>query len=56
MRNTLLWVGVGFIVGWFFVVPVEGQLAQLAFGQDSVSTNPSVIQTDGSNALKVTGK
>lgn len=52
----LLWLLIGLIVGHLAFVPVTTQSPALAFGIDSVSGLVVPIQTDGANALKVTGK
>jgi len=49
------WFAVGVVIGRLLLVPILADNF-LANGRDSVSGLPVPIQTDGANALKVTGQ
>jgi hypothetical protein len=56
MRLYLLIGVLGLVLGIFLQVRVETQAPGLLFARDSASNTAVVVQTNGSNALKVVGK
>ena len=59
MSSLSRWFLAGLLIGFLWrvaAVSVGAQNPGLLFGSDSSTGAASVIQTDGSNALKVTGK
>ena len=55
-ERVLLAIIAGLLVGLFIRDSAEAQGPAMLFGRDSVSGASSVIQTNGTNALKVLGK
>jgi hypothetical protein len=56
LKTKLLAILAGLLFGYMLQGTVSTQNAELLFGSDSSSGAPVVIQTDGSNALKVVSK
>lgn len=57
MREKILLAIIGgLLIGLFMRDAAEAQNPGLLFGRDGTSGANSVIQTNGSNAIKVTGK